>query len=94
MVVFESPKLGDLIKVLRIEFDWVIFDCAPVSLYPETTVLARRLDGTVLVVQAENNRAEVAIRSKEQLDQAGARVIGAVLNRWRRIVPDWVYQRL
>jgi capsular exopolysaccharide synthesis family protein len=92
--IFESRKLADLIKVLRREFDWIIFDCAPVHLYPDATLLARQLDGTVLVIQAENRAAEVAIRAKEQLEEADARILGAVLNRRRLIIPEKIYQRL
>jgi capsular exopolysaccharide synthesis family protein len=33
MVIFESPKLNDMVEVLKSEFDWIIFDCAPVDIY-------------------------------------------------------------
>lgn len=94
MVIFESPKFDKLIEGLRKEFDWIIFDCAPIDLYPESTVLVRRLGGVVFVIQAENKSAEVAIRAKEHLEQAGAKILGAVLNRWRRVIPEVIYQRL
>ena len=94
MVIFESPKLVDLIEVMRSEFDWVIFDCAPINLYPDSAVLAPRLDGTVLVIEAENKREEVAIQAKEHLERSGAKILGAVLNRRRYIIPDMVYRRL
>ena len=94
MVIFESPKLADLIEVLRKEFDWIIFDCAPINIYPDSAVLASRLDGVVLVIQAENKRAEVAIQAKEHLEQADAKILGAVLNRRRYIIPEIVYRRL
>jgi capsular exopolysaccharide synthesis family protein len=94
MVIFESPKLGELIEVLRGEFDWIIFDCAPVDIYPDSTVLARQLDGVALVIQAQNMGAEVAVRAKEHLEQAGAKIVGAVLNRRRHIIPEKIYQRL
>jgi succinoglycan biosynthesis transport protein ExoP len=94
MVIFESPKLDELIEVLRREFDWIIFDCAPIDLYPESTVLTRRLNGVVLVIQAENKSADVAIRAKEQLEQAGAKILGAVLNRRRYVIPEVIYKRL
>ena len=94
MVVFESPKLVGLIEVLRREFDWIVFDCAPINVYPDSTVLVARLDGVVLVIEAENKRAEVAIRAKEYLEQAGAKLLGAVLNRRRHVIPEIVYRRL
>jgi Mrp family chromosome partitioning ATPase len=47
-----------------------------------------------LVIQAENMGAEVAIRAKELLEQAGAKILGAVLNRRRQIIPEGIYKRL
>jgi capsular exopolysaccharide synthesis family protein len=94
MVIFESPKLNDMVEVLKSEFDWIIFDSAPIDIYPDTTVLARQLDGVALVIQAENMGAEVAIRAKELLEQAGAKILGAVLNRRRQIIPEKIYKRL
>jgi capsular exopolysaccharide synthesis family protein len=94
MVIFESPKLAEVIEVLRTEFDWVIFDCAPINVYPDSGVLAPRVDGVVLVIQAENKRAEVAIQAKEYVEQAGAKILGAVLNRCRYVIPEIVYRRL
>ena len=94
MVVLESPKLDNLIGALKREFDWIVFDCAPVNMYPDSAVLAARLDRVVLVVQAENKRAEVAIQAKEHLEGAGAKIMGAVLNRRRYIIPEIIYRRL
>jgi capsular exopolysaccharide synthesis family protein len=94
MVIFESPGLNDMVGVLKSEFDWIIFDCAPIDIYPDASVLARQLDGVALVIQAENMGAEVAIRAKELLEQAGSKILGAVLNRRRQIIPERIYKRL
>ncbi len=94
MAIFKSEKWVDLIQGLKKEFDWIIFDGAPVNLYPDATVLAPRCDGVVLVVEAENRRAEVAMQAKEHLEQTGARILGAVLNRRRHVIPEMVYRRL
>ena len=94
VVIFKSEKWVDLIELLRKKFHWVIFDGAPINLYPDATVLAPRVDAVVLVVEAENKRAEVAIQAKEHLEEAGAKVIGAVLNRRRHVIPEMVYRRL
>jgi capsular exopolysaccharide synthesis family protein len=93
-VTFESSRLVDMIEVLGNEFDWVIFDSPPVNDYSDSTLLAPRLDAVIMVVQAENKRAEVAIQAKERLEEAGAKIIGAVLNRRRFVIPEIVYRRL
>ena len=86
--------MKELIEGLGKEFDWVIFDGAPLDNYPDSAILARRVDGVVMVVQAEYKSAEVAIRAKEELEQAGAKILGAVLNRRRLVIPEFIYRRL
>ena len=39
-------------------------------------------------------KAEVAAETVEELRRAGIRVLGAVLNRRRFYVPDWIYRRV
>jgi len=94
VVIFKSEKWVDLLEVLRKKFHWVILDGAPINLYPDATILAPRVDGAVLVIEAENKRAEIAIQAKEHLEEAGAKVLGAVLNRRRHVIPEMVYRRL
>jgi capsular exopolysaccharide synthesis family protein len=97
MSVFESGRLKDMIEVLRKEFDWVIFDCAPTKYFPDSSVLTRQLSGemgVVLVVRAEHKHAEIAAQAKEDMERAGGKVLGAVLNRQRYIIPELVYRRL
>ena len=50
--------------------------------------------GVVLVVQAQDKDADIAIQAKEHLEEAGAKILGAVLNRRRYVIPEIVYRRL
>ena len=86
--------MADLVEVLKNEFDWVIFDGAPVDQYPDSSVLARQVDGSILVVQAEKRGREVVIRAKNRLERSGGTIIGAVLNRRRHVIPQCIYSRL
>ena len=95
MVVFESEKLTNLVESLSREFDWIIFDCAPIETYADTSVLARRLSGKlgmVLVIQAEHKPVEVALQAKKRLEATRAEILGAVLNRQRYAIPETVYR--
>ena len=92
--IFESDRLTELIQTLKTEFDWVIFDAAPINQYGDTALLAPLLDGVVMVVQAENKRAEVAIQAVNRLESAGANILGGVLNGRRYVIPDIIYRRL
>ena len=56
--------------------------------------LASLVDGVLLVVEAERVRWEVARRPIEQLTRANVHLLGAVLNKRRQHVPNWLYRTL
>ena len=70
-----------LIMMLRGEYDYVIIDTPPLGSVIDAAVAAKSCDGTVLVV--ENNAVSYRfVQSvKEQLDKAGSRILGVVLNK-------------
>lgn len=88
-----DPIAGFVVD-LRERFKIVVFDTAPLLPYPDTLALAPQLDGLVLVLQAERDRHEVAERALRTVEQAGGRVLGAILNRQPRYIPQWLYRLL
>jgi Mrp family chromosome partitioning ATPase len=36
----------------------------------------------------------VAIRAKQEIEDAGARILGVVLNKRKYHIPEWLYKRL
>lgn len=79
--ILGSKKMGSLIETLQQEADIIIFDGAPAMAVTDSIVLATRLDGTLLVIDAGKTRRAQARRSKEALEAVGARVLGVALNR-------------
>jgi non-specific protein-tyrosine kinase len=76
-----SKRMRDLIESLQQHADIVIFDSPPVMAVADTTILAVRLDGALLVVDSGKTRRTIAQRSKETLASVGARLVGVALNR-------------
>jgi Mrp family chromosome partitioning ATPase len=58
-----------------------------VNRYADTSVLAAKVDGVILVVEADRTPVVEAESAKRNLDRAGARILGAVLNRQRSYLP-------
>lgn len=92
--ILESELFDDVLLDLSERFTWVLCDCAPAALYNDAAVLAPKLDGVILTVRAESTRWEVAEAAKRRLEQAGANIIGMVLNRRQMHIPDWLYYLL
>lgn len=71
----------DMFRSLRDKFDYVVVDTLPVNASPFTLMLAREADGTLLVIESEKTRRDVAKDALDLLRQVGCNVLGAVLNR-------------
>lgn len=94
LAIFESTRFDKTLKLMREKFDYVILDAPPVSRYAETKVMGKKADGVILVIESGKTRKQVAIRAKQDLEDAGAKVLGVILNRRKHYIPEWIYKRL
>lgn len=74
--------------------DLVIVDLPALADNAAALELAAALDAVVLVVEAERVRWQAGRRTVNLLRQSGTRLLGAVLNKRRDHIPDWLYQIL
>jgi Mrp family chromosome partitioning ATPase len=88
----DAATLPALMGDLTNQFDLVLFDLPAAGTASAVLRVGRHLDGVLLVVEAERIRREVAARATDQLEAAGCRVLGAVLNKRREHVPAWLYR--
>lgn len=92
--LFESEHFDIFLENVREEFDYVILDSAPLPSFAEARVLCEKVDGVVLVLESGKIRRQVALRAKKELEDAGARILGVVLNKRKYHIPEWLYKRL
>lgn len=89
---FDTGGIGSVIGTLAQEYKLIVFDMPPAGEQSAGLRLAGRLDAVVIVVEAERVCYEVARRTRQLLERAGASVRGAVLNKRRDYVPRWLYR--
>ncbi len=76
-----SQRFQELLPVLRREFDYVIVDTPPLGQVIDCAVIAADLDGVVMLIDATRNSCKAEKRIRDQIGQAGGKVLGVVLNR-------------
>jgi len=76
-----SARFRDFVTSLKDHFDWVIVDSPPVMAVTDASLIASPASGVVFVVGAEMTSRHAAKRALDQLEQANAKFVGAVLNR-------------
>ena len=75
-----SPNLSDLLSSLIRQGYLLVIDSPPVLPVVDAMLLARHVDGVLLVLRAGQTRWQNARQAMEKLHQVGAHVAGAVLN--------------
>jgi len=92
--IFDSCQIDDFWKLLRQRFDLVLIDSAPLALSPDGLAFAPKVDGVVLVVEANKTRWRVAENLKESILKVGGSPLGIVFNKRRYFIPKFLYKRL
>lgn len=78
--ILSSPRLKELLKKARQNYDVIIIDSAAVTDWADTRILARNADGVLMVFQINHSNLDLARESKQVLEAVGAHVEGFVLN--------------
>jgi capsular exopolysaccharide synthesis family protein len=82
--LLEAADWAGILKKLRAEFDVVLVDGPPVLEVSDALVLAAPSDGVLLVLRGTDVPRNVLEQAQEELDAAGAQVLGLVVNRTER----------
>jgi len=92
--LFKSDTFDRFLSVARDRYDYVILDGPPVQGFSECRILCPKVDGVVLVIASGKTRREVALSAKRQLEDAGGKILGVVLNRRKFYIPGFIYRWL
>ena len=76
-----SQRFKEFLVSLKEHFDTIVIDSPPVMAVADAAVIAHRATGVVFVVGAEMTSRYAAKAALDQLENARARFVGAVLNR-------------
>src|SRR4051812_8233697 len=80
--LISNGKLKNLLTTLNPFFDWIVLDSSPIVPITDGSVIARNVDGVILVVKSETTPVDLVQRAKEELKNVP--VVGVVLNRGDR----------
>jgi polysaccharide biosynthesis transport protein len=78
--LLSSDAMQSLLELLRSTADYVVVDTAPALFVSDPMIVAPRVDGVLVVVDADATTGGSASHAVDQLAQVGAKVIGSVLN--------------
>jgi capsular exopolysaccharide synthesis family protein len=78
--ILSFPQMREFIQEAKREYDIVIFDSPPTLPVTDSAILGSLADGVILVYQAGRTSRHALIRTKVQLENSNAKVLGIVIN--------------
>ncbi len=82
--LLESERMVEFLQRLRDVSDFVIVDTPPVLVVADPLSISRAVDGVLVVVDAHESHRGALVHARDQLEQAGANVVGAVMNNFEQ----------
>lgn len=86
-----SAQMRLLLSVLQGEFTHVVIDSPPVSSFTDGVLISSLVDGVLLVVHGGKSSRHVVRRSRQLLQDVGAKIFGVVLNKVNPNSHDYYY---
>jgi capsular exopolysaccharide synthesis family protein len=80
--LLHAPRMAAMLEEMRTLADFVIIDSAPVLVVSDSLAMAALVDGVLFVTEAQNTDRQAVSRARNQLEQVGAPVVGAVMNNF------------
>ena len=77
-----SPRLAELLRAVRSEFDYVLIDTPPMLQLADARILSQHCDTVILVVRAGKTTRDAARAAKQKFVQDGTPILGTILNDW------------
>lgn len=75
-----SEQMAHFMKTMQGVFTHVVVDSPPIASFTDGVLIASMVDGVILVVHAGKSSRQVVRRSRQLLQDVGAKILGVVLN--------------
>lgn len=86
-----SDQMRRLLAALQAKYTHVVVDSPPVSSFTDGVLISSMVDGVLLVVHGGRSSRHIVRRSKQLLNDVGAKIFGVVLNNVNLQSHDYYY---
>lgn len=85
--LLSKSRAAEVLEELSKTYDFVVIDTPALNEGLDAVALAPHVDGCVLVVRAGKTGRQDLVRAREQIQEAGGKIVGLVFNQHRLWVP-------
>jgi capsular exopolysaccharide synthesis family protein len=76
-----SAQMKRLLDIAGETFNYIVIDSPPIASFTDGVLISSLVDGVLLVVQGGKTSRQVVKRTRQILQEIGAKIIGVVLNK-------------
>jgi capsular exopolysaccharide synthesis family protein len=76
-----SLQMKRLLDIAGETFSYIVIDSPPITSFTDGVLISALVDGLILVVHGGKTSRQVVKRTRQMLQQIGAKIIGVVLNK-------------
>ncbi len=87
-----SDQMRRLLAVLEANFDHIVIDSPPIASFTDGVLISAMVDGVLLVVHGGRSSRNVVRRTRQVLQEVGAKIFGVVLNNVTLSTKDEYYK--
>lgn len=80
--MLDSKQMEDFLTEVRGKYDYVVLDSPPIVAVTDAEILAKKVDGSILVVSADVTELSMMDRAVQLLKHDNSQLIGTVLNNF------------
>ncbi len=92
--LYDLPAMKRAWSHLKEAFDVVVVDSPPAADYQDSAIVAKDMDGVILVLKADSTKWPIALNAKQEIADNGGNILGMALNDRRFHIPEKIYRRL
>lgn len=87
-----SEEMCRLMAALKPNFTYIVIDSPPIASFTDSVLISPLVDGVLLVVQGGRASRGIVRRSRQVLQDVGAKILGVVLNNVKLERDDYYYK--
>jgi capsular exopolysaccharide synthesis family protein len=78
--ILGSDKMREFLEELKKQYDIILIDAPPVIAVTDPSILARLVDGVVLIIRSGQSKKDAVVHAVDQLKRVEAPLLGVLLN--------------
>lgn len=79
--LLESNKMQDVVSMLEVDYDIILFDCPPVIGLSDSLIITKYVDTSVIVSAYKTTPTDMLKKSVKALEAVNAKIAGIIFNK-------------